>query len=59
MGNGEPDWEAYVGALESLTDISVLGITDYFSIEGYRYIRERIIQRRISRIGFSRSKAFR
>jgi predicted ABC-type transport system involved in lysophospholipase L1 biosynthesis ATPase subunit len=38
LENGEPDWEAYIGALEALTDISVLGITDYFSIEGYRYI---------------------
>jgi hypothetical protein len=40
LGSGQPDWEAYIGALEALTDISVLGITDYFSIEGYRYIRD-------------------
>jgi hypothetical protein len=26
--------------LEALTDISVLGITDYFSVEGYRYVYE-------------------
>ncbi len=40
LSNGEPDWDAYIGALEALTDISVLGITDYFSIEGYRYVLE-------------------
>jgi len=40
LDNGEPDWEAYIGALEVLPDISVLGITDYFSIEGYRYVRD-------------------
>lgn len=38
LSNGEPDWDAYFGALETLTDISVLGITDYFSIEGYRHV---------------------
>ena len=50
LDNGEPDWEAYVGALESLTDISVLGITDYFSIEGYRYIRDAQSQGRLKNI---------
>jgi hypothetical protein len=34
-----PDWETYISALESLNDIAVLGITDYFSIEGYRKVR--------------------
>ena len=40
LANGEPDWEAYNARLESLTDISVVGITDYFTVEGYRKIRE-------------------
>ena len=40
LANGKPDWEAYIGKLESLTDISVIGITDYFTVEGYRKIRE-------------------
>jgi hypothetical protein len=40
LGNGEPDWESYLGALEALTDISALGITDYFSVEGYSYVYE-------------------
>jgi hypothetical protein len=34
-----PDWESYVGALESLTDMAVLGITDYFSIEGFKKVQ--------------------
>lgn len=37
--NGEPDWERYLQRLENL-DISVLGITDYFTIEGYKKILE-------------------
>ena len=28
------DWERYINTLESLNDISVVGITDYYSIEG-------------------------
>lgn len=26
------DWDSYIKALENLTDISVIGITDYFSV---------------------------
>src|ERR1700733_2262826 len=44
---GEPDWEAYIAKLEGLSDIAALGITDYFSIEGYRKVRE---YRRIGRL---------
>jgi len=32
----EEKWEKYLKKLESFTDVSVLGITDYFSIEGYK-----------------------
>ncbi len=35
---GEPDWEPYLCALESLPDIAVIGITDYFSVDGYREV---------------------
>ena len=35
--DGTPDWEAYVTKLEE-TDISVLGITDYFTVEGFRAV---------------------
>src|SRR5437868_8306260 len=40
LPSGEPDWGAYVTILEGLTDVVVLGITDYFSIEGYRKLLE-------------------
>ncbi|WP_048716524.1 TrlF family AAA-like ATPase [Bacillus sp. 522_BSPC] len=33
-------WEEYFEKLESLEDISVLGITDYYSIEGYLRVME-------------------
>ena len=29
-------WEKYVEELEKIKDISVIGVTDYFSIEGYK-----------------------
>lgn len=31
-------WEKYIDELEKITDISVIGITDYFSISGYKKI---------------------
>ncbi|PFY80042.1 TrlF family AAA-like ATPase [Bacillus toyonensis] len=34
------DWEKYIDTLESLNDISVVGITDYYSIEGYKKVKE-------------------
>lgn len=37
--DGECVWEAYVKRLEE-TDVSAVGITDYFSVEGYRRILE-------------------
>jgi hypothetical protein len=39
QGNGKPDWEPFLQKLESL-DIGLVGITDYFTIEGYKIIRE-------------------
>jgi hypothetical protein len=39
LGDGTPDWEAFVKKLETL-DVAVVGITDYFTIEGYKKIRE-------------------
>jgi len=40
LGSGEPDWDAYVAKLETLSDVSVLGVTDYFTVEGYRKLLE-------------------
>jgi len=39
LANGDPDWEAFVKKLESL-DVAVVGITDYFTIEGYKKLKE-------------------
>lgn len=33
-------WKNYLDALGEIEDISVLGITDYFSIEGYKRVRQ-------------------
>lgn len=33
-------WEKYIGELEKVSDVSVIGITDYFSIEGYKKVLE-------------------
>src|SRR5438094_5089327 len=40
LSNGDPDWEAYIQALEALPDVPVIGITDYFSIDGYKKVKE-------------------
>ncbi len=39
-GNTEEAWEDYFSKLEGLTDISVLGITDYWSLEGYKRVQK-------------------
>ncbi len=49
-GKGKDKWEKYVEEIESLEDISVLGITDYFSIDGYRKMLEFKNQGRIKNI---------
>ncbi|WP_434295902.1 TrlF family AAA-like ATPase [Clostridium botulinum] len=38
--DNEEKWEKYIEKLEELQDISVLGITDYFSIKGYKKVME-------------------
>ncbi len=40
LQNGEPDWEAYILALEALKDTPAIAITDYFSIDGYKKVVE-------------------
>ncbi|MBA7486227.1 hypothetical protein ES707_21783 [subsurface metagenome] len=42
------NWDEYITKLESITDIAVLGITDYFSIEGYKKVIEYIKQGKVS-----------
>lgn len=31
-------WEKYIDELQQISDISVVGITDYFTIEGYKRV---------------------
>lgn len=39
LASGEPDWEKFIKKLEEL-DFAVIGITDYFTIEGYKKVLE-------------------
>lgn len=39
LADGSPDWEQYLQKLES-SNISVLGVTDYFTIEGYKALKQ-------------------
>jgi len=36
----EEKWDKYIAALEGITDIAVIGLTDYFSIDGYKKVME-------------------
>jgi len=49
MDNGKPDWEPFLQKLESL-DMAVLGITDYFTIEGYKELKKFKKQGRLQNI---------
>ncbi|MBO0962713.1 hypothetical protein J1P26_23745 [Neobacillus sp. MM2021_6] len=40
LHNEFSSWDEYIDSLEVLEDISVLGITDYYSIEGYLKVME-------------------
>jgi len=33
-------WSSYIVALKAIKDVSVIGITDYFSVEGYKQVRD-------------------
>jgi energy-coupling factor transporter ATP-binding protein EcfA2 len=50
LPNGDPDWESFIAKLESLDDIAVIGITDYFTIDGYKKLNEFKEQGRLSNI---------
>ncbi len=49
LANGEPNWEPFLQKLESL-DMAVIGITDYFTIEGYKRLKEFKEQGRLQNI---------
>ena len=40
FGNDRDVWETYISTLEANTDIAVLGVTDYFCIDNYLYLKE-------------------
>lgn len=43
LENGQPDWDSYVSALEA-KPIAVYGITDYFTIDGYKVLRDKQVK---------------
>ncbi len=49
LPDGKPDWEKYIAKIES-TDIAVVGITDYFTIDGYKKVAEYKKQGRLANI---------
>lgn len=49
LHDGSPDWEAYINKLEEC-DLAVVGITDYFTIEGYKQVLEYKKQGRLANI---------
>lgn len=48
--NLEEKWGNYLECIESLTDVAVLGITDYFSIEGYQWLQKQKQDGRLTNI---------
>jgi hypothetical protein len=43
-------WSTYMSDLQKITEISVLGITDYFSVDGYKKVREEFEKGKLSNI---------
>ena len=39
LSDGSPDWAKYLNALSKLSDTPAIGVTDYFTIEGYKEVR--------------------
>ena len=40
-GNDEAAWNAFINKIEANTDVAVLGITDYFSIDNYLRLKQK------------------
>ncbi|MBM3701447.1 MAG: hypothetical protein FJW63_00405 [Actinobacteria bacterium] len=38
--DGSPDWNCFIEELKKIKDVSVIGITDYFFIDGYKKVLE-------------------
>ena len=37
---GSPKWDIFIEKLKQIKDVSAIGITDYFFIDGYKKIKE-------------------
>lgn len=49
LADGTPDWDAFITKLESL-DVAAIAITDYFTIDGYKKVKEYKEQGRLQKI---------
>jgi len=49
--DGSPDWDQFIYGLEKIKDVSVIGITDYFFIDGYKKVMEFKNQGRLNNFG--------
>lgn len=49
LSSGQPDWEPYLARLEGL-DVAVIGATDYFTIAGYKELRQFRAEGRLANI---------
>lgn len=47
-GTGDAVWESFVSKLEENTEVAVLGITDYFSISNYLFLKDKQKKGRLS-----------
>ena len=47
LQDGKPDWDGYIAALEA-APVSVYGITDYFTIDGYKELKKRQAEGRLA-----------
>ena len=43
-------WEKYISEMEKLSDIAVIGVTDYYTIDGYRKILNHKVKNRLGNI---------
>ena len=46
LPNGDPDWEPYLNKIEQ-SGMSVVGVTDYFTIDGYKALKAHQAQGRL------------
>ena len=49
-GDGSPNWDAYLVALEGVGEVGVIGVTDYFSVAGYKELKDFKQQGRLQNI---------